>query len=350
MKTEHGSSRRRIHAITGSTLQDVARKAGVSTATVSRVLNSPDLVRPPTRERVEAAISELGYTPHFGGRALASNRTNTIGAVIPTMENAIFARGLQAMQDELSEGGATLLVATSHYDAEREASQIRTLLARGVDGLALIGHARPDSTYELLQRKGVPFVLLWSSQRNSKYTFVGFDNRKAAQTMAELVLAEGHTKIAMIAGRTDGNDRAAARVEGVSDALSAQGIRLGSPYLIEAAYDLEASASAAETLLSLDPRPTAVICGNDVLAAGALIGARRAGYDVPRELSVVGYDDIDLAIAVEPQLTTVRVPHRRMGKTAARLLRGMISGKEPAQSVMYDFQIIRRGSLSQASD
>jgi LacI family transcriptional regulator len=144
---------------TAPTLHDVARRAGVSTATVSRCLNLPDCVRPQTRARVKAAVAELGYTPHFGGRALVSNRTNTVGAVIPTMENAIFARGLQAMQDEFSAGGVTLLVATSYYDAEREAEQIRALLARGVDGLVLIGKARPDSTYQMLQARNIPFLL-----------------------------------------------------------------------------------------------------------------------------------------------------------------------------------------------
>ena len=102
------------------TLDDVARRAGVSAATVSRCLNTPDRVRPETRQRVEAAVNELGYTPHFGGRMLASNRTNTIGAIIPTMENAIFAAGIQAVQDQLSAHGVTLLVATSHYDPDRE--------------------------------------------------------------------------------------------------------------------------------------------------------------------------------------------------------------------------------------
>ena len=126
------------------TLEDVARRAGVSTATVSRCLNEPDRVRPATRARVDAAVNELGYTPHFGGRMLASNRTNTIGAVIPTMENAIFAAGVQALQDELARRGITLLVATSHYDMQREAEQIRVLLGRGVDGLVLIGEDRPE--------------------------------------------------------------------------------------------------------------------------------------------------------------------------------------------------------------
>ena len=143
-------------------LEDVAQLSGVSTATVSRVFNAPALVREETRKRVQAAVEQLGYTPHFGGRALASNRTWTVGAVIPTMENAIFARGLQAMEETLAEAGVTLLVSTSHYDSAREAAQISALIGRGVDGLILIGEARDAAVYDLLARRGIPFVLVWS--------------------------------------------------------------------------------------------------------------------------------------------------------------------------------------------
>jgi len=337
---------RKDRTIAASTLQDVAKLAGVSTATVSRVLNAPERVKGPTRERVEAAVAALGYTPHFGGRALALSRTNTVGVVIPTMENAIFAQGLQAMQDKLSESGATLLVATSHYDAGREAAQIRTLLARGVDGLALIGHERPESTYAFLERTGVPFVLLWSSMAESPHISVGFDNRAAAKAMAELVLARGHRRIAMLAGLTAGNDRAAARVAGVREALEARGIGLDGPMLVEIAYDLGASAAAATALLAARPRPTAIICGNDVIAAGAIRGARRAGLGVPRDVSIVGFDDIDLAVAVDPALTTVRVPHRRMGRAGAEMLRRMIDGADPAESVNFEIEIVCRDSLT----
>lgn len=303
------------------------------------------MVRPETRARIEAAVAALGYTPHFGGRALASNRTNTIGAVIPTMENAIFARGVQAMEEELSERGVTLLVATSHYDAEREARQIRALLARGVDAVALIGHSRPDASYEPLRRRGVPVVTLWSAAPEGAPPFVGFDNEAAARAMAELVLSRGHREIAMIAGITVGNDRAAARVEGVRKALAASGCPLPPERLFEAPYDLDAAADAARALLTRRPRPTALICGNDVLAAGALRGAKDLGLTIPEDVSIVGYDDIDLAVAVDPPLTTVRVPHRRMGRAAAAMLLRMIDG-EAVESLMFDVEIMERMSLA----
>ena len=124
--------------------------AGVSTATVSRCFNSPERVVEATRKKILLIVDELGYTPHFGARVLASNRSNTVGAIIPTMENAIFARGLQAFQETLAENNVTLLVASSGYDPEREFRQIRTLISQGADGLLLIGHARLDSTYAFL--------------------------------------------------------------------------------------------------------------------------------------------------------------------------------------------------------
>ena len=335
-----------MHSSAGPTLSDVARRARVSTATVSRCLNLPHQVRPETRARVEAAVAELGYTPHFGGRALASNRTNTIGAVIPTMENAIFARGLQALEDQLFARGVTLLVATSHYDVVREEEQIRALLGRGVDGLVLIGEARPMEVYTLLERRGVPFVLAWIHRHDSPYRCAGFDNHGAARAMTEHVLAHGHRRVAMIAGVTTWNDRASGRVAGVRAALATRGLVLDPAYLVEAAYTLEAGAAAALRLVALSPRPTAIVCGNDVLAAGAVCGLRNAGLSVPEDVSVVGFDDIDLAIAVTPALTTVHVPHRRMGEAAARLLMQIRESGDPATGVVFETEIIHRASLA----
>ena len=328
------------------TLEDVARRARVSTATVSRVLNAPDRVREETRRRVEAAIASLGYTPHFGGRALVSNRTDTIGAVIPTMENAIFALGLQALQEELAEAGVTLLVATSNYDHAREAEQVRVLLGRGVDGLVLIGTAREREVYELLERRALPYVLVWSYCEDPGHICVGFDNRAAARRIAERVLAAGHRRVGMISGITAWNDRARDRVRGVRDALAAEGLELDPPYLVEAAYTPDAGREAARLLLALSPRPTAVICGNDVLAVGAIQGARSLGLSVPGDVSVTGFDDIELASVVDPPLTTVHVPHRRMGQAAARLLLRLRGGLEAVESIAFETRLVERASLS----
>lgn len=330
---------------TKPTMDDVARLAGVSTATVSRTLNEPGRVKEPTLVAVRKAVADLGYTPHFGGRALASNKTDTIGAIVPTMENAIFARGLQALEETLAANGVTLLIASSGYDPAREAAQIRTLLGRGIDGLLLIGEARPEETNALLRQNDVPVVIAWSFNENGAYPCVGFDNHAGAEKMARLVLDEGHRQIAMIAGISRGNDRAAERIAGVRGSLAARGLDLPDDHLIEAPYDLQEALIGMETLMSLNPRPTAVICGNDVLAAGAIMHARQAGLSIPSDVSVVGFDNIDLAVVIDPPLTTLNVPHRRMGQAAAELLLAMRNQNDGAAGVELQTEVVVRESL-----
>ena len=330
------------------TLEDVASHAGVSTATVSRCLNTPEKVVDQTREKVLSAVDELGYTPHFGGRALASRKTNTAGAVIPTMDNAIFAAALQAFQKELASAGMTLLVASSDYSPTHEFEQIRALVERGADGLLLIGADRPRASYDYLNKRRIPYVVAWTCQSDQAECCVGFDNRLASMRMADHVMAHGHRDIAMISGMTEGNDRAAERVQGVRDALNAAGIDPDSLRIVEVNYSLNAAARALDSLLDPGPQPTAVICGNDVLAAGAVARAKERGLAVPHDISIVGFDDIELASVVEPQLTTVHVPHRRMGIAAAKCLLEMKELERTVPGREFTTEIIERGSLGPA--
>lgn len=328
------------------TLDDVAREAGVSTATVSRCLNTPDRVVEKTRARVKDAIEKLGYTPNFAARVMAANRTFTIGAIIPTMDNAIFARGLQAFQDALRERGYTLLVSSSAYKPEIEEEQIRTLVARGADGLLLIGHARDDSIYTYLDRQKIPSLVAWSYLPEGRQPSVGFSNSDAMYDLTQQVLDAGHKHIAMISGVTSGNDRALFRVKGVKDALLANGRDAEAMPVLETAYEISKGAAAFRDLMSLEPRPTAVLCGNDVLAAGALGEAQRMGISVPESVSITGFDDIELAEITSPPLTTVHVPHREMGRKAAIELIAMVEGKSAGQSECINTSITHRKSLT----
>ncbi|MEO0960576.1 MAG: LacI family DNA-binding transcriptional regulator, partial [Pseudomonadota bacterium] len=187
------------------TLEDVSKRAGVSTATVSRCLNAPDRVADATRERVMKAVADLGYTPNFAARVMAAKRTNTIGAIVPTMENAIFARGIQAFQEELNRAGYTLLVASTGYRPEMEEAQIRTMVARGADALLLIGHERSDAIYDYLATQRVPVVIAWLYDPDRPQVSVGFDNRQAMREIAEAVLRLGHRRLGVISGRKAGN-------------------------------------------------------------------------------------------------------------------------------------------------
>ena len=254
---------------TAPTLDDVARKAGVSTATVSRCLNNPDRVVEATRARVMEAVRALEYTPNFAARVMAAKRTFTIGAIIPTMDNAIFARGLQAFQEALHARGYTLLVSSSAYRPEIEEEQIKALVARGADGLLLIGHDRDAPIYEYLERQKVPALAAWSFVEDGRIPSIGFDNRAAMSALAKEVIALGHRRIAMISGISQGNDRARERIEGLKDALRESALDVDDLEIIETTYEVENGAEAFNQLMSRDTPPTAVLCGNDVLAVGA---------------------------------------------------------------------------------
>ncbi|MFP7571776.1 LacI family DNA-binding transcriptional regulator [Marivita sp. S2033] len=328
------------------TLNDVARIAGVSTATVSRCLNAPDRVFEDTRRRVMNAVETLGYTPNFAARVMAARRTFTIGAIIPTMENAIFARGLQAFQEELYSLGYTLLVSSSAYQPQIEEEQIRTLVARGADGLLLIGHDRDARIYDYLDRQKMPVVAAWSYLEDGRIPSIGFDNRHAMYSLADQVIRLGHDNIAMISGISEGNDRARLRIDGLKDALAAHGLSADCLTVVETPYEIDNGAVAMETLMARSPRPSVVLCGNDVLAVGALLKAQEMGLRVPQDVSITGFDQIELARITTPQLTTVHVPHRKMGRCAAQELVLMVTGQGPGKSVKLETHVVLRGSLA----
>ena len=327
-------------------LVDVAALAQVSTATVSRYLNTPASVRPALRERVAAAIHRLGYVPHGAARALASSRTRTIGAVIPTVDNAIFASGIQALQRRLSAAGYTLLLACSDYDPANEVRQVESFVTRGVDGVMLVGEAHDPRVYRLLAGKAIPYVNTWIHGAASVHPCIGFDNRDAACRIARYIADIGHTEIAMIAGVTAYNDRAAERVAGVRQALAERGLRLPSHRLVESPYRIADGRRAMGRILSAPQPPTAVICGNDVLAFGALFEAQGRGIDVPGSLSVTGFDDLELASQLDPPLTTMRVPTAEMGHRAAEYLLARLDNQPTQDRVALEVGLTVRGSTA----
>lgn len=327
------------------TLHDVAAKAGVSTATVSRCLNFPDRVTKRTRDKVMAAVTAMGYSPNFGAKVMAARRTNTIGAIIPTMENAIFARGLQAFQEELRRHGFTMLVASTSYSADIEAEQIRALVSRGADALLLIGHDRDPDIYDFLETQGVPTLVTWAFDPNESRPSVGFDNRAAMQSMAAEVFKLGHKKVALISAKMTGNDRALARCTGIQDAMTLAGQSAEDLKVIETPYGIEEGAAAFKSLMQAQEKPTTIFCGNDVLAVGALRQARDMGIKVPDDVSIIGFDDIELAQIAYPPLTTVHVPHREMGQRAAIALAGMVTDGVPLKSIELSTYTVFRGTL-----
>jgi LacI family transcriptional regulator len=328
------------------TLADVARLAGVSTATVSRALNLPHKVKRPTLSRVRQAVETLGYVAHGAARALASRRTRTVGAVIPTLDNAIFANTTHALQKTLDEAGYTLLLASHEFSPDTEVRVTRALIERGVDGLVLLGTTHHPELFRLIAAHGIPYVLTWALDRSGTHPCIGFDNRRAAVQLARYLLEIGHREFAMISGITAGNERARERLEGVRETLLARGARLAPERIVEKPFTLTAGREGLRQVMKGMPRPTAVICGNDVLAIGAMAECGALGLAIPREVSITGFDDMEIASMVSPPLTTVRFPTAELGAYAAADLLKRIAGEPVEMRRELPVELVVRGSTA----
>lgn len=308
-------------------LSDVAREAGVSTASVSRVLNNDMRVNRDIKARVEAAVLRLGYRPNSAARALASKKFRKIGAIVPTLENQSFASGVEALQARLAREGYALIVASSDYRPELELMQARMLVSVGVDGIMLIGSDHLPALYGLLADSGTPFINAWVADRKSGHPCVGFDNRAAAAQLTHYLVDLGHREFAVVSGIRTGNDRAAERVAGVNEALAARGLTLHPDRLIEVPYKIFESQLALRSLMAAENPPTAIVCGNDIQAFGVLIECQSLGISVPETVSVAGFDDLDFSAHINPALTTIQVRAAEIGTRAAEYLLARMAGK-----------------------
>ena len=316
--------------------------AGVSTATVSRVLSRPEVVRNQTREQVMAAIAKLDYQPDAAARALASGRTHTVGCVIPTLDHAIFARSTQAMQTTLAQAGYQLLVASHEYDPSTEFELVRALQQRGVDALVLVGTDHAPRLWKALSAWRKPTLLTWSC--DPRLPSLGFDNEGAAQMATSHLLELGHRYIGVISGFTAHNDRAHSRIAGVRKSLTQAGLSLPANFVTEQAFNLEGGRLGLRQLMRLRRKPTAIFCGNDLLAVGAMLEAERMGLNVPVDLSICGIDNLEISEAINPGLTTVSLPTQDLGRIAAQYMLSAISGEIIAAKSLLPFELVVRGS------
>jgi len=331
-----------------TTLDDVAHAAGVSPATVSRCLNDPDAVRPAKREKVFKAIEDLGYVPHGAARALASRRTRMIGAIFPSLDNTLFGGMMEPLQSEVSAAGYTLVVASTAYDPAQELKVVRNLISNGVDALTLVGASRDPAVYDLIRRKHVPYILNWISDAAGGHPCVGFNNLEAAARVARYLLDIGHRRFAMISGHLAINDRASARRKGVEIALQERGISLSPERVLERPFGVDEGREAFRLLMSLPEPPTAVICGGEPFAYGAIFESHDLGVRIPDEVSITGFDDMWPAAQITPSLTTVQTPRREMGIKVAKHLLATLSRQPIADPKPLETKLIIRDSTGPA--
>jgi LacI family transcriptional regulator len=329
------------------TLGDVALAANVSPATVSRALNMPSLVRGEVRDRINQTIATLGYLANGAARALASKRSGTLGAVVPTLKNAIFVDTIDAYQRRLEQSGYVMLLTTTDYDPQHEFTRAKALIERGVDGLMLVGHRRKPELLALLHQYGIPFVDTWVSRSEPGYPAIGYDGHTAGAMVVRYLLSLGHRDFAFVMGDPKNNERMVTRLDGMKRALAEANIPLRSEQvLFKDDNSINEGREALRQLLSRSRLPTAIVCGNDVLALSILLECQRQGIDVPGQLSITGFGDVDLASQIDPGLTTVRSPRGQIGDVAAEYLLARIEGRQYELPTALEIDLVVRGTTA----
>jgi len=326
--------------------KDVARLAGVSTATVSRALNTPDQVGPETRRRVLDAVAKLRYMPHGAARSLRSQRSKMVGAVVPSFDYALYARTTSALQQRLDADGYAVVLAEHHYDLGAELRVAGQLAQHGVDAFVFVGLDHDPALFSLLEDYGRPYVLTWGIDPMHRHPSIGFDNEAATHEMARYLIGLGHQRFGLLSAPVDGNDRARARGAGLRAALSEAGLRLDPRCVQHAPISLASAEEAMTRILALPDPPTALVATNDVFAVGAMLACRRAGVRIPEDISITGVDNTDLGATQTPGLTSIRTPIVEIGAAAAEQLIARLEDRPHDLFSAFPIEIVHRGSTA----
>lgn len=330
-------------------IDDLAAKVGVSPATVSRALNNSPLVREELRLRIRKAAEQLGYTAHGAARALATQRSLAVGAIIPTITHGMFARIVDGLQQRLHDAGYVLLLATSNYNAEREYNDARVMIERSVDAMMIVGAEHDPRLYTMLKGSNLPFVQAVASAASSSYPSIGYDHNTVARLVVNYLVGLGHREFGMVVGHASLNDRVTGYLAAVRRVLAELGYSLPSDRVVHRSYSVEDGREALREMSRRGALPTAIISGNDTLAFGLVHEALVQGIDVPGALSVIGLGDLEFAANVARPLTTIRTPKDQIGRLAAEYLLGRIEGKNVKLPGDLPVELIKRGTSGKLS-
>lgn len=329
-----------------ATIEDVAEIAGVSIATVSRAINEPAKVAEATRRRVNEAIARTGYTTNAMARSLRIRRSNMIMILAPDVGDPNFSNILVGLETEASKRGYGLLIGNTQNDPAREADYLRFISSNQATGLILLtGHlpfgSGPDGMARL-----PPMVAVNEPVPGDRVPFVGVDNFEGARIAAEHLVSQGHRRVAFI-GHSSSRVVNELRERGYRAALTAAGIAIDPMLILDGDGTTESGRQAAEQMFVRDVLPTAFLCVNDATALGVIIALNARGYDLPRQFSVMGFDDISFASFVTPSLTTMKQPRSKIGEAAMDLLLGVVEGRPLEQrEVLLRTELILRNSVA----
>ncbi|MFL9983148.1 LacI family DNA-binding transcriptional regulator [Paraburkholderia sediminicola] len=323
----------------GLRITDVAAQAGVAPITVSRVFNSPETVAPDTLERVRQVVQKLGYVPNRLAGGLSSSRSRLIAAIVPTIAHSLFSETIQVFSETMSRAGYQVLLALSGYSDSSEEALLDAVLSRRPEGVLLTGVAHADSLRERLRNVGMPIVETWDLTETPIDMLVGFSHYQVGVAVAEHFLARNVRAPGLVSAN---DDRALARRAGFRERLAQAGLSEIAEVLVSPPSSVAVGKAALQTLIEQASDLDAVFCGSDLLAIGVLGAAKRMSLDVPSQLSICGFGDLEFATETTPQLTTVRVDGTRIGLTAARCLLDRLAGIDKTRVTDVGFHIVER--------
>ncbi|PLZ02926.1 GntR family transcriptional regulator [Burkholderia sp. WAC0059] len=310
-----------------STLEDVARKSGVSAMTVSRALNRPELVSATTRDRVWQAVEEIGYIPNLLAGALASNRSRLVAVMLPTMANSIFAGYIQALTERLAAAGYQVMLGLTNYSFETEEALLATVISRRPDGIVLTGTQHSARSLKLLGAAKIPVVETWDKVQAPLDMLVGFSHFDVGRDTAGYLLDRGYRRFGLL---WLDDVRGTLRREGFMQALAQRGIAPAGVSVVAAPASQQLGREGLDELLRQDPSIDAIVCSSDELAFGVLAEANRRGIRMPDDLALMGYGDLSAAAHTYPSLTTVKVNSATIGAKAAEVLLARLQPSDPS--------------------
>jgi DNA-binding LacI/PurR family transcriptional regulator len=338
-----------MNARSQKTIHDVAARAGVSIATVSRSLNATGTTNAATSERVRAAAKELGFRPNPAGRALKTARSRMIGVMVPSLRNPVFADALAGVEKAAKAAGYGVIVASCGYAPEREIEIVEGLIGQRVDGLILtVADATAAESLARLADAGMPYALLYNETAPHGSHAVGIDNEAAARVAAQALIARGHRQLAMVAGDFAASDRQARRRDGFLGEAGRAGLK--PPIVLATRFANERLGPEFAALFGSSARPTGLFCATDMLAFQAIRELKDMGLDVPRDVSVIGFDGIGIGALVSPSLATIVQPNGEMGETAFAFLEDRIERRaDGPRAAVLAFHLRHGESLGPAA-
>ncbi len=325
------------------TIADVAREAGVSVQTVSRVLNGKGEVSSRTRERVRATIAQLGYRPNSVARSLVTRRTTTLGLVVPDIANPFFPEVARGVEDVAHAAGYHVFLCNTNEQVEREEQALISLIEKRVDGIILCSARLPEEQLAPLLPEFPAAVLINRRLSHLSIDTVLVEDEAAVSHLVYLLRQRGYRRFAFLAG-PPASYSAQARRRGFLRALTEAGEEAQLVDLLDCAPSIQGGLEATQSLLRRSDPPEAIVCYNDLIALGALAACQAAGLSVPSDIAVTGFDDIPIARLVSPPLTTIRVPKRTLGELATQMLLEQLSGRQEPRQITLHPELVRRGS------